>query len=156
MSNIINESSNPIVIPYEKNTYGYSNPSRNKPQYSFELKVEGHIFGTKYFKKIEEYKYTELINFDHKIKLSELDTYELTLILIDFNSCQENIQQIQPIQPIETVFKLTGNISKDTTHSTQHNNNLYIEFTKNSAGYTLCTCFYTRLANNKIFISPPN
>jgi hypothetical protein len=58
-------------------------------------------------------------------------------------------------------FREDGNykeISKtiDNSNSTACSNQLYIEFTKNSSGYAMCSCFYTGLDQNKIFASPPN
>jgi hypothetical protein len=145
MSDIIsnlNHISQPIQIKYTPNYYGFSNPNNNTSRYLFELLINGKIIGKKYFKNLEETKYAHLIKLNHKIKLSNIDSYKALLSIYSLNSTIS--------------YELEGIINQYESSSTHYSDKLYIEFTKNDIGYTLCSCFYTELDNNKIFVSPPN
>ena len=140
--------SSPITIKYVKNRIGFSNPDNNNNKYLFDLVINGNNIGNKYFRNIEDYKYSYLINVDNKIKLNDIDSYKVSVAVIDFtDTTLENIEQF---------FEIKGQINKNESCSTKRLNNLYIEFTQNEYGYALCSCFYTGLDHNNIFASPPN
>ena len=46
--------------------------------------------------------------------------------------------------------------NKKSNHYSNKNNDIYIEFSKNSVGLTLCTCYYAGIDFTETFISPPN
>jgi len=132
----------PININYKRNSYGFSDPSNENNRYLFELIINGQIIGRKYFGNLEDIKYSHLIKLNHKIKLTSIENYKVSVTIIPSDN---NI-----------LYELEGNINQYESSSTQRSNSLYIEFTKNDIGYAMCSCFYTGLDYNKIFASPPN
>jgi len=126
-----------IPIKYNHNRFSDFN---NITQYIFSLS----IYGKKkiLFKKIEDTKYSHIIKLDDKIIFYEIEFYKVSVSILANN--------------IKNDFELEGEIKHDQTSSTKKNNNLYIEFSQNENGYTLCSCFYTGLDYNKLFVSPPN
>lgn len=168
--NSLNNKSLPVKINYSKNYYGYSDSNNNTNKYLFELiiyindndnilvspkninvnksefyrdnKSIDDKIKTKYFRSLEELKYSHLIKLNHKIKLNDITNYKASVTII---------------QPEENSlsFELAGDINHTQSSSTQRNNNLYIEFTQNDNGYAICSCFYTGMDYNKIFVSPP-
>ena len=134
-------TSQPIPIKYSKNYYGFSNPDNNNNKYLFELVINGQNIGKKYFRNIESTKYSHLITIDHKIQLINIHSFKVSVSIYSSDN------------PIS--YDLEGIINNEESCSTQKSEHLYIEFTKNDMGYTLCSCFYTGLDNNKIFASPP-
>ena len=136
----MNNKSITLDIPIKRNNNYYFSDFNNSTQYIFLL----NIYGAKNisFKKIEENKYSHIITIDDKIKLNNIESYKLSVYVSNNN--------------INTNFELEGDINHTQTSSTERNNNLYIEFSQNERGDTLCTCFYTGLDYNKLFVSPPN
>ena len=136
----MNDKNITLNIPIKRNNNYYFSDFNNSTQYIFLL----NIYGAKNisFKKIEENKYSHIITLDDKIKLNNIESYKLYVYVYSNN--------------INTNFELEGYINHDQTSSTERNNNLYIEFSQNEHGDTLCTCFYTGLDYNKLFVSPPN
>lgn len=145
MSDIIitlNNSTQPIPIRYTKNLHGFSDPNNETCRYLFELIINGQLIGKKYFRNLEETKYSHLITLNHQIKLTDINSYLASVSIYPSE------------QPVS--YELKGTINQEESSSTQRTDNLYIEFTKNDMGFTLCSCFYTGLDHNKIFASPPN
>lgn len=145
MSDIIitlNKKSQPIPIKYVKNHYGFSDPNNKTVQYLFELVINGHTLGKKYFRNLEEATYSHLINLNHKIRLDAINSYKASVSIY--------------LSDLQMTHDIEGQINKDQSSSTQHNDNMYIEFTKNDIGFVVCSCFYIGLDHNKIFASPPN
>jgi hypothetical protein len=138
----LNNKSLPVSIKYSKSNHGYSNFDNNNIKYLFELVINGNIIGSKYFRNLEDTKYSHLITLNHIIKLNDIKTYKASIKLFPSNT---NIPD-----------SISGVINHDQTFSNQKGDNIYIEFTRNDSGYALCTCFYTGLDHNKIFASPPN
>ena len=112
-----------------------------KDHTTFNLAEKQSFSGTKYFRSLEDTKYSHLIKLNHMIKLSDITSYTATLTIIP-SDLQHN-------------FELEGIINKNESSSTQRSMNMYIEFTQNDMGYAMCSCFYTGLDHNKIFASPP-
>lgn len=131
----------PMNIRYAKNYYGFSDSNTNINKYIFELIIKGKTIGIQYFRKIEDAKYSHLIKITDNIKLSDIDSYVASIIILP-NEEHNN-------------YELEGTINKTESSSTQRSHNMYIEFTKNDTGKTVCNCFYTGLDHNKIFASPP-
>ena len=138
----LNNKTQPIPIKYAKSCYGFSDSNNDTSRYLFELVINGQIIGKKYFRNLEEIKYSHLIKLNHRIKLSDIRSYKASV-------------SIYPSENLQT-YELEGEINQDESSSTQRSENLYIEFTKNDIGYTMCSCFYTGMDQNKIFASPPN
>ena len=145
MSDIIinlNNRTKPMPIKYTKSIHGFSDSNNDNNRYLFELIINGKIFGQKYFSNLEDTKYSHLIKLSDMIELNSIDCYKV------------NVSIFPSEIPIN--YNLEGMINKDFSSSSQRSENLYIEFTKNDNGYTMCSCFYTGLDGNKIFASPPN
>jgi len=138
----LNNITNPIQIRYTKNQHGFSDPNNDSCRYLFELIINGESIGKKYFRNLEENKYCHMIKLSHKIKLCDIQNYKASI-------------SIHPSESL-TCFEIEGQINQYESSSIQRSDNIYIEFTKNDMGYTMCSCFYTGLDQNKIFASPPN
>ena len=138
----LNNKSSPVSIKYSKSTHGYSNFDNNNIKYLFELIINSDKIGSKYFRNLEDIKYSHLITLNHTIKFDDIKNYKATIKLFPSND--------------EYSPTLSGIINHEQTFSNQKGDNIYIEFTRNDSGYALCTCFYTGLDHNKIFASPPN
>lgn len=138
----LNNKAIPVPIKYTKSCYGFSDSNNDTSKYLFELVINGQTIGKKYFRNLEDAKYSHLIKLNHKIKLSEIISYKASV----------------SIYPSELVlpYELEGEINQTESSSTQRSDKLYIEFTKNDMGFTMCSCFYIGLDQNKIFASPPN
>ena len=145
MSDIVitlNTKTQPIPIKYAKTTHGFSDPNNETSRYLFELVINGQTIGKKYFRNLEEAKYSHLIKLNNKIQLGEINSYRASV-------------SIYPAD-LPMIYELEGQINKEQSSSTQRSDNLYIEFTRNDMGFAMCSCFYTGLDHNKIFASPPN
>lgn len=138
----LNNKSNPVQIKYTKNQHGFSDPNNDSCRYLFELIINGQNIGKKYFRNLEENKYCHMIKLSHKIKLSDIQNYKASISIHPSDS--------------QSSFEIEGQINQYESSSIQRSDNIYIEFTKNDMGYTMCSCFYTGLDQNKIFASPPN
>ena len=51
---------------------------------------------------------------------------------------------------------MDGNLNHDNTSYIQKDDNLFIEFSQNSLGFTVCNCSFIGMDFNKICVSPPN
>ena len=140
---IVSLNNNIYLIPkkYKNNIYGFSD-FNNLSQYIFSLSINGNKIKNINFKNIEDTKYSHLIKIDDQIKLDDIESYKVSVKILANN--------------ITSYYELEGNIIHNQSSSTQNNNNLYIEFTQNENGYAICSCFYTGLDYNKLFVSPPN
>jgi len=130
-----------IPIKYKNNNHGFSD-FNNISQYIFSLTINSKNINNMIFKNIENNKYSHLIKLDNQIKLSDIESYKVSVKVLSSNIIFD--------------FELEGEILHTQSSSTERNSDLYIEFTQNENGYTLCTCFYTGLDYNKLFVSPPN
>lgn len=138
----LNNKTQPIPIQYAKSCHGFSDSNNDTTKYLFELVINGQSIGKKYFRNLEETKYSHMIKINHRIKLSDIETYKASI-------------SVYPAE-LPLVYELEGKINQNESSSTQRSDNMYIEFTKNDIGYAICSCFYTGLDYNKIFASPPN
>jgi hypothetical protein len=138
----INNRTQPIPIRYVKTQHGFSDPNNETTRYLFELIINGETIGKKYFRNLEENKYSHMIRLPHKIKLTDIRSYKACV-------------SIHP-SDLPLSYELEGQINQFESSSTQRSDNIYIEFTKNDMGYAMCSCFYIGLDQNKIFASPPN
>lgn len=133
MSNIVYNTSLPLPI-HNKNNYGYDQPTN---KYIFELYINDS--NEKCIKKIETKSHSKLIKFNEKFRYIDINTFKI------------NISQVSNNNVID--YNLEGHINHELITCTKSNDNIFIEFTKNNNGFTLCSC---SLKNNNIFLSPPN
>ena len=138
----LNNKSQPIPIQYTKSCHGFSDSNNDTNRYLFELVINGGKIGKKYFRNLEDDKYSHLIKLVHKIPLCNIESYKASL----------------SIHPVTTdlIYDIEGTINQEESCSIQSNENLHIEFTKNDMGNTICSCFFIGLDYNKLFVSPPN
>ena len=94
------------------------------------------------------------IDNEFKIKISK----SVVRIISDIIDINWNIPYLieKPIRSQGTGFFINENYIITCAHVVNSASNLYIEFSQNENGYTICTCFYTGLDYNKLFVSPPN
>ena len=115
--------------------------SDNNNKFQFELYIYGKNIRQKYFKKIENKNYSDLIKFSDNILLSDIDNYKIKLSVLNYNNVIEE-------------YTIEDTINHNLLNNTHNNGTLYIEFTQNNNGYVLCNYIYFKL--NRMFITPPN
>ena len=142
MSKSINIHSKPIPINYTTSLYGFSAPFKNPNKYYFELEVVFKDKNKKVFRTIEDRKHSELIDFNDNIKFNDLVNYDLKVTQIPDN--------------IDKVYNLTGEISMENNSHVQNTKDLYIEFSKNDMGFTLCICHFLGSEITTYGVTPPN
>lgn len=105
--------------------------------YLFNLKIIT-TDGEKIFKYNETTQHSNLIKSSDKILYSDLKKYEVT---INYN---------------DNLYHLTDSIYQNSSFYTGQNNNMFIDFSQDDLGYTICTCYYITKDINTLCISPPN
>lgn len=108
-------------------------------KYIFYLYIYDSNKNEKHIKKIELKPHSKLIKFSDKIKFSDITNFKVIISHEMDNNALD--------------YSLEDNINTKQTTSIHHNNNIFIEFTNNNNGYSLCSC---SLTTNNIFVSPPN
>lgn len=111
--------------------------NNNDNLYYFKLKIyinDNEI----YFMNSENKKYSNLIKTNNKIKFDEINNFEIEIQLLD------------------SLFKLYGNINKNSSCYIDQANNIYIEFSQDTIGYTNCICYFIDKDLTTLCISPPN
>jgi len=134
--------SKPIPINYTKSRYGFRAPPKNTNNNIYELVIFNENKEIKYFKKIINNKYCKLIDFSDKILFSDIKKFTISITTT-------------PYHDNNSLF-MEGNVDHKLDSYTKNNSYIYIEFTQNSLGYTICNCYKILTDNNKIFVSPPN
>ena len=142
MSNNIDIHSKPIPINTVRSLYGFSAPFKNPNKYYFELYVIFKDNSSKVFRKIDDKKYADLIDLKDEIIFSELKSYNLKVTQIPDN--------------IDKVCTLSGQIFDDKSCHVQNTKDLYIEFSKNDLGLTLCLCHFLGSDITTYGVTPPN
>jgi hypothetical protein len=135
-------NTSPKNINYTKNVHGFGGDSSCNTKYLFELVIDGKNIGKKYFRNLEDNKYSHLIRVINQIRLEDVESYKVS---VSVYPSDRNIY-----------YNLEGRINQMESSSIGRCENIYIEFTKNDNGYALCSCFYTGYDHSKIFASPPN
>ena len=146
MSEIINKTL-PIPIKYSKSWHSFSDPNSQIQKFLFELKiitksVDSDDFSTKIFRNLENDKHSNLIIIKHLIKFSDIQKFIISVSKLPFES--------------EFNYELEGNINHTHSSYSQKNENIYVEFSQNSNGFTICNCSFIGTDFSKICISPPN
>ena len=108
----LNNRTQPIPIKYAKSCHGFSDSNNDTSRYLFELVINGQSFSKKYFRNLEETKYSHLIKLNHKIKLSDIKSYKASV-------------SIYPSE-VPLTHELEGEINQTESSSTQRSDNLYI------------------------------
>ena len=134
-----NTSTKPILIPTltKDTSYTLSSDSFDKI-YCFDLKITTKNNNCKSFSCYNTKEYANLIKTYHKIEFDDLDKYEINVIYCD------------------TSFKLKGEINNNMSSYIDKNDNLFIEFSQDAFGHTVCTCYFLKKNINCLCISPPN
>jgi hypothetical protein len=130
----------PIPIKYSKSWHSFSNPNNQTQNYLFELIIDLNNKDKKIFIGLESDKHCRLINTKDQIKFDEIKTFRIIVKKI----------------PEEMNYQMEGKITPEQSFYTQYNENLFIEFSQNSNGYTICNCSFVGSDFFKICASPPN
>lgn len=138
--NIITESK-PIPINYTKSCYSFSDSIGPKKKYLFSLELTLKNKNIKKFNKLENNKYSYIIDVEDDILFNSIDNFRVNVIEIPFNSQSYNMY---------------GIISHDLSNFTQKDDSFYIEFSQNNNGNAICTCYFIGVDFNTMFVSPPN
>jgi hypothetical protein len=141
MSEIITKSI-PIQIKYSKSWHSFSDPNNQIQKYLFELKITLKSNEIRKFTNLENDKYSTLIFLKHQIKFCDIKKFSISISKLPFES--------------DFNYELSGLINHDQSAYSQKNDNIYIEFSQNSNGFTICNCTFVGMDFSKICISPPN
>jgi hypothetical protein len=145
MSEIINKTL-PIPIKYSKSWHSFSDPNSQIQKFLFELKIisksnTDEIY-SRVFRNLENDKHSNLIIIKDLIKFSEIQKFIISVSKLPFES--------------EFNYELEGTINHNHSAYSQKNDNIYVEFSQNSNGFTICNCSFIGMDFSKICISPPN
>ena len=133
----INNQSSPIEIPKSPSVDYCLDESNVKNVYYYNLKVTTTT-SDKLFSCYNNKEYANLIEPSDKIKYNKLKNFELT---VNF---------------LENSFTLKGSINKNTSSYIDSSDKIFIEFSSDANGYTICSCYYLTKDINYLAISPPN
>lgn len=132
--------SSPIPIKNSNLTYNLSKDSFDNLYY-FSLKIrikKNNFVNEKIFTCYNTKDYANLIKSSHRIEFDNLEKYEIN---VNYG---------------ETSFSLKGDINNNLSCYIDKNENLYVEFSQDSFGNTLCSCYFLNKNINNLCISPPN
>ena len=136
--------SSPINIPkkYTKSKYSFNVPPSDSSTFFFELEIEFNDNKKKMFRKIEDKKYSNLILLEDNIEYSKLKKFNISITKIPSHDTKK--------------YYMEDTFNKKSNYYSNKNNDIYIEFSKNSVGLTLCNCYYAGIDFTETFVSPPN
>ena len=129
-------------IKYSKSLHSFSNPHNQIQNYLFELNIIMNNNEQRKFIKLESDKHSNLIFVKDQIKYNNIKTFVIYVKKI-------------PDEYFSN-YEMLGNINKDQSYFTKKDENLFIEFSQNSNGFTICNCSFIGIDFNKICVSPPN
>lgn len=132
----------PIPIKYSKSWHSFSDPNSQIQKYLFELIIFMTNNEKKIFRNLESNKHSSLISIRNQIKFSDINTFKV---------CVSKLPDDYSFN-----YELEGIINHENSSYSQQDSNIYIEFSQNSNGFTLCNCSFIGIDFNKICISPPN
>ena len=139
---MLGTTTEPIPIKYSKSWHSYSDPNSQIQKFLFELIIVLKSDEKKIFRNLENTKHSNLIFLKHKIDFSNIK---------EFKVCVSKV----PYMDMNT-YEMEGNLNHNNTSYMQKDNNLFIEFSQNSMGFTVCNCSFLGMDLNKICVSPPN
>lgn len=131
----------PIPISYTKSYHGFSEPPNSNNKYLFCLELELNDKSIRNFNKVEDKKYSYIIELDDEIKYQNINSFNIFVSEIPFNG---------------NSYSMNGKIDHNMSTFTQKDENFYIEFSRNNNKDTICTCYFTGVDFDSIFVSPPN
>lgn len=131
-----------IPITRKYNRYAYSIPEKVPTKYLFELKLGLEDGNYITIRKVDENRYTNLLNNNDNINYESIISYAIHVSLIP--------------DDVETIFSNTGTIQDNCmSFFSNQANNIYIEFNRLNNGKATCTCRYIDYNNIGLSISPP-
>ena len=139
---MLGTTTEPIPIKYSKSWHSYSDPNSQIQKFLFELIIVLKSDEKKIFRNLENTKHSNLIFLKHKIDFSNIKEFKL---------CVSKV----PYLDMNT-YEMEGNLNHNNTSYMQKDSNLFIEFSQNSMGFTVCNCSFLGMDLNKICVSPPN
>ena len=131
----------PIPITYTKSYHGFSEPPNSNNRYLFCLELGMSDKSIKNFNKIENKKYSYIVEIDDNIKFQQIESFNIYVSEIPF---------------VGNNYSMFGKIDHDYSTFTQKDENFYIEFSTNNNKDTICTCYFTGVDFDTMFVSPPN
>ena len=134
-------TSRSAAIPIMGNRYGYSIPKSVPSRYLFELKLELENGDEREIRKIDENRYTDLLDIDDDIDYEKIKSYNIFISVLGDN--------------VDNTFKTSGNLKSYMSFFSNQDNNVYIEFNRLNNGKAKCTCRYVDYDNLGLSISPP-
>lgn len=141
MSSTNQVSSDPVKIPQRMNKYSYSVPRRNPNKYLFELEIVLDNGESKIIRKIDENRYTLLLDNNDNISYENIVSYNVNISIIP--------------DKLNLYFSSSGELKKYLSFFSNQDNNVYIEFNRLNNGKATCTCRYVDYENLGLSISPP-
>ena len=131
-----------IPIKYSKSWHSFSDPYNQIQNYLFELNIIMNDNETKKFIKLESEKRCNLIIVKDQIEFKNIKTFKIIVKKI----------------PGEYLFtyQMSDNIIHEQSYYVQKDDNLFVEFSQNSNGYTMCNCTFIGYDSWRISASPPN
>ena len=132
----------PIKMKYSKSWHAFSDPFNQIQNFLFELNVIMNDDENQKFIKLESDKHSNLIIIKDQIEFKNIKRFKIIVRKIP--------------DDYEMVYQMCGNILHEQSYYTQKDDNLFIEFSQNSSGYTICNCTFIGYDFGKICISPPN
>lgn len=136
--------SSPIDIPkkkHSKSTYSFNEPPSDSSTYLFELELFVKK-EKKTYRKIENKKYTQFLDVEDRINYKDISKFK---VIISKIPSREGV-----------IYNLESKINHKMNYYNERNNDIYIEFTKNVNGFTLCSCYFVGVDFSQIMISPPH
>lgn len=142
MSDLNDFKSKPISINYTKSIYGFSSPFNFNNKYLFDLNIKFTDKTEKRFRRLEEKKKSAIINIDDDVEFKKMESFDLSVTLIP--------------DGIQDSHVMVGKIPHDVTTHIQNDEKLFLEFSQNETGKTICYCYF--LGNDIIHygVTPPN
>ena len=121
--------------------FGSNKDNIDFSQFIFEITLLLNDDSTKKHNEISYSKHCKLFTSNDMIPYNMIKSYILNITVIKFT--KESYK-------IEKIF--------DNTYDTYiyKNDDMYIEFSKNTDGYTTCCCSLRILDNSRVFVTPPN
>lgn len=131
-----------VPIKYSKSWHSFSDPYNQIQNYLFELNIIMKDNESKKFIKLENEKSCNLIIIKDQIEFKNIKNFKITVKRI-------------PDECLLT-YQMSDNITQDRSYYIRKDENLFIEFSQNSNGYTICNCSFIGYDLWKISASPPN
>jgi hypothetical protein len=119
----------PKSITYTKSWHSFSDPNSQIQKLLFELKITTNN-STKIFRNLESDNHSSLIILKDQIKFSDIQKFTICVSKLPFE--------------IKSIYELEGIINHNQSFYTEKNENLYVEFSQNSNGFTICNCSFLK------------